>query len=73
MSDTIRVLAPNGVRYTFHLGTQRLGSLRTSGFVYVHGRRVYGTITENGLSSFAAFHPVGKWAHLVKAHDYASV
>jgi hypothetical protein len=68
MSDITKVLAPNGLRYTFHLGTQRLCSLRLRGFVYVHGRRVYGTITDpqEGRST-SDFHPVGKWAHLVQA------
>ena len=72
MSDIHKVLAPNGNAYTFHPSVQRLGAVHgLRGFVYVHGRRVYGTL--RGSFNPYEFRPVGKWAHLVKAHEYASV
>ena len=67
MSDITKVLAPNGVLYTPH----PTNSGRV--FVYVHGHRVYGTVRRAYGEATYEFRPIGKWAHLVGTHEYASV
>jgi hypothetical protein len=62
MSDTTTtfVTAPNGRKYRFH----RSGSALNKGFVYVWGRRVYGTFSYIDHT----FTPKGKWAFIVGAN-----
>jgi hypothetical protein len=72
MSDsTYEALAPNGKLHTLHVA----GGYRR-GFVYVSGRRVYGTYdnpvysTEHSRPVFP-FKPDGKWAYLLAPNTAA--
>jgi hypothetical protein len=69
-------LAPNGELYTLH--ESKPGNRWPSGYVYAHGRRVYGTFAVPEWSPahdrwVRVFHPRGKWAYSLEATSTASV